>query len=266
MPKKTFFVWERWLPDFAWRPVLGGHVGQSCLTMRSSKKPWPRYRITVMAYIKIEPVFYGLKWLSKLDSKASLGGTTRPGAAARPGRLPHVQDPRTRGWVHPRLDRWEIVMHVQKIVVNLNFHSANVSIISLETSWNSKFKTIRREVDGNAARKRIFLFPSYNPSHKASTGFKVTSSQSLILRRVPLPPQRLKTGADAASAASPKSGESWRCSDESLMTGSSRSHGESRQTSPGKSGRPIGSESLRVWLRRCSCESWLKRPQNYTSL
>ena len=52
----------------------------------------------------------------------------------------------------------------------------------------------------------------------------------------------------------------------SLMTGPSRSHGESRQTSPGKSGRPIGSESLRVWLRRCSCESWLKRPQNYTSL
>ena len=66
-------LWERLLPDFAWRPVRGG----LCCN-EEFKKSWPRYSMT---HIKMEPVLYGLK----CSSKASLGAATR--AAARPGCL-----------------------------------------------------------------------------------------------------------------------------------------------------------------------------------
>ena len=78
---------ERWLPDFQWRPW-----GAACAAMRSSKKPWPRYSMTL---IMMEPVLYGLR----CSSRARSGGTTR--AAARPGRFLRRRSPRARDQAHP---------------------------------------------------------------------------------------------------------------------------------------------------------------------
>ena len=50
-------MWERLLPDLAWRPVLAG----LCCN-EEFKKPWPRYSMT---HIKMEQVLYGFKSSSK---------------------------------------------------------------------------------------------------------------------------------------------------------------------------------------------------------
>ena len=75
----------------------GVRCGEACVAMRSSKKPWPRY---IMTLIMMEPVLYG----SRCSSRESSGGTTR--AAARPGRLLRRRSPRARDQAHPPpLDR-----------------------------------------------------------------------------------------------------------------------------------------------------------------
>ena len=62
----------------------GVQFNGACVAMRSLKKQWPRYCMTL---IVMELVLYGLRF----SSRKSVGGTTL--STARPGRLLHSRSP-----------------------------------------------------------------------------------------------------------------------------------------------------------------------------
>ena len=79
-------------------------ASRACVAMRSLKKQWPRYCMTL---IVMELVLYGLRF----SSRKSVGGTTL--STARPGRLPHSRSPSASNQAHPPpLNRWELVSYV----------------------------------------------------------------------------------------------------------------------------------------------------------